>query len=136
MRFIYLSLILLLSGCSSPPEPAPFPKGNDVAVNKVSNIEKTVGTIKNTKDNGSWHVTESIYIDKNTIQSTTTDLIKINYVLDHADKITLKGEFESIQRMQTFIKLSRNTTNNVVLVPDCYNYCSSIVTATFEKIKN
>lgn len=135
MRFIYLSLILLLSGCSSPPEPAPFPKGKDVAVNKVSNIEKTVGTIKNTKDNGSWHVTESIYIDKNTIQSTTTDLIKINYVLDHADKITLKGEFESIQRMQTFIKLSRNTTN-VVLVPDCYNYCSSIVTATFEKIKN
>ncbi|MCX8680293.1 hypothetical protein J3U22_11795 [Gilliamella sp. B2865] len=135
MRFIYLSLILLLSGCSSPPEPAPFPKGNDVAVNKVSNIEKTVGTIKNTKDNGNWHVTESIYIDKNTIQSTTTDLIKINYVLDHADKITLKGEFESIQRMQTFIKLSRNTTN-VVLVPDCYNYCSSIVTAIFEKIKN
>lgn len=135
MRFIYLSLILLLSGCSSPPEPAPFPKGKDVAVNKVSNIEKTVGTIKNTKDNGSWHVTESIYIDKNTIQSTTTDLIKINYVLDHADKITLKGEFESIQRMQTFIRLSRNTTN-VVLVPDCYNYCSSIVTATFEKIKN
>ena len=135
MRFIYLSLILLLSGCSSPPEPAPFPKGNDVAVNKISNIEKTVGTIKNTKDNGSWHVTESIYIDKNTIQSTTTDLIKINYVLDHADKITLKGEFESIQRMQTFIKLSRNTTN-VVLVPDCYKYCSSIVTAIFEKIKN
>lgn len=135
MRFIYLSLILLLSGCSSPPSPAPFPKGNDVAVNKVSNIEKTVGTIKNTKDNGSWHVTESIYIDKNTIQSTTTDFIKINYVLDHADKITLKGEFESIQRMQTFIKLSRNTTN-VVLVPDCYNYCSSIVTAIFEKIKN
>ncbi|MCX8589116.1 MULTISPECIES: hypothetical protein [unclassified Gilliamella] len=134
MRFIYLSLILLLSGCSSPPEPAPFPKGKDVSVNKVSNIEKIVGTIKNTNDNGSWHVTESIYIDKNTIQSTTTDLIKINYVLDHADKITLKGEFESIQRMQTFIKLSRNT--NVVLVPDCYNYCSSIVTAIFEKIKN
>lgn len=137
MRFIYLSLILLLSGCSSPPEPAPFPRGKDVAVNKVS-VEKTVGTIKNTKDNGNWRVTESIYIDKNTIQSTTSDLIKINYLLDHADKITLHGEFELIQRIQTFIKLSRNTTN-IVLVPECFNnqnYCSSIVTATFEKIKN
>lgn len=135
MRFIYL-IILLLSGCSSPPEPVPFPKGKDVAVNKVS-VEKTVRTIKNTKD-GNWRVTESIYIDKNTIQSTTSDLIKINYLLDHADKITLHGEFELIQRIQTFIKLSRNTTN-IVLVPECFNnqnYCSSIVTATFEKIKN
>ncbi|OCG69500.1 hypothetical protein A9G43_00850 [Gilliamella sp. Occ3-1] len=141
MRFIYLylslTLLLPLSGCSSPPEPVPFPRGKDVAVNKIS-VEKTVGTIKNTKDNGNWCVTESIYIDKNTIQSTTSDLIKINYLLDHADKITLHGKLELIQRIQTFIKLSRNTTN-IVLVPECFNfnqnYCSSRVTATFEKIK-
>lgn len=141
MRFIYLylslTLLLPLSGCSYPPEPVPFPRGKDVAVNKIS-VEKTIGTIKNTKDNGNWCVTESIYIDKNTIQSTTSDLIKINYLLDHADKITLHGKLELIQRIQTFIKLSRNTTN-IVLVPECFNfnqnYCSSRVTATFEKIK-
>ncbi|MFQ1000015.1 hypothetical protein [Gilliamella sp. BG6] len=131
MRFIYLSLILLLSGCSSPPEPATFPKGKDVAVNKVS-MEKTVGTIQNTKDNGNWRVTESIYIDKNTIQSTTSDLIKINYLLDHADKITLDGCLESIKKMEIFIKLSRNT-ENITLNESDKNYCSSIVTAKFEK---
>ena len=131
MRFIYLSLILLLSGCSSPPEPMPFPKGMDVAINKVS-VEKTIGTIKNTKDNGNWHVTESIYIDKNTIQSTTSDLIKINYLLDHAKKITLYGCLESIKKMEIFIKLSRNT-ENIILNELDINYCSSIVTAKFEK---
>lgn len=139
MQFIYLSLIiLLLSSCSSPPPPVPFPETEEEIINNINYPKKTTRVIKNSSDDSYWSISESIYFDKNnSIQSTTSDLIKINYLLDHADKIILKGGAKSIQRMKTFIILSRNT-DNIILVPECFseNYCSPIVNATFEKSKS
>lgn len=130
---IFSFIFVFITGCSSAPPPPQFPKGAETIVNKANVLDKKIGVIKNAGENGKWNITESIYIDKNnSIQAINNDLVQLNYLLDHANKITLEGCLESIKKMEILIKLSRNT-ENIMLNETDKNYCSSIVTANFEK---
>lgn len=132
MRFLIIVCICICSGCSSPPPPTPFPTTEEININHIE-PKRTSGTIKNS-DNNNWIVFETIYIDSdNSIQSTTSDLINLNYLLDHADKITLEGEFNLIKQLKTFITF-RHPDIEISLIPNCFvNYCSFLVNSTFKK---
>ncbi len=132
--FFVLCTVFLLSGCSSPPKPQPFPNSAKTTDINSFVFSQPLGNIQlNRFDQPKWYYS-MINQGATLSQDNTT---KFWYLAQHATKITLHGNQEHIENLRLKLK-SEGARADILLKPNgCINTkkspCEKVVHIEFEK---